>query len=62
MTARNDDAPAAVQAVIANLAGLGSSSGGGGLIQTSSGRRQQAVDRDHRLGLSWRAPSQTTTC
>ena len=37
VTARKDDAPAAVQAAMANVAGLGSSSGGGGLIQTTSG-------------------------
>jgi hypothetical protein len=28
--------------------------GGGGLIQTTSGGRQQLVDPDHRLGLRWR--------
>ena len=37
VTARKDDAPAAVQAAIANVVGLGSASGGGGLIQTTSG-------------------------
>lgn len=37
ITARKDDAPAAVQAAIANVAGFGSCSGGGGLIQTTSG-------------------------
>jgi SpoVK/Ycf46/Vps4 family AAA+-type ATPase len=37
VTASKDDAPAAVQAAIHNLAGLGSSSIGGGLIQTTSG-------------------------
>jgi len=37
VTARKDDAPAAVQAAIVNVAGLGSCSVGGGLIQTTSG-------------------------
>ena len=37
VTDRKDDAPAAVQAAIANVVGLGWSSGGGGLIQTTSG-------------------------
>jgi len=37
VTARKDDAPAAYQAAITNLAGLASLSGGGGLIQTTSG-------------------------
>jgi hypothetical protein len=37
VTARKDDATAADQAAITNLAGLASFSGGGGLIQTTSG-------------------------
>jgi hypothetical protein len=37
VTASKDDAPAAVQAAIVNVAGLNSSSAGGGLIQTTSG-------------------------
>jgi hypothetical protein len=37
VTARKDDAPAAVQATILNVAELSSISGGGGLIQTISG-------------------------
>jgi predicted kinase len=37
VTARKDDAPAAGQAATNKVAGLGSISGGGGLIQTSSG-------------------------
>jgi hypothetical protein len=37
VTARKDDAPAAVQAANVNVAGLDSISGGGGLIQTTSG-------------------------
>lgn len=37
VTARKDDAPAAVQAAIANVAGVRPFSGGGGLIQTTSG-------------------------
>jgi hypothetical protein len=37
VTARKDGAPAAVQAAMANVAGLGASSCGGGLIQTTSG-------------------------
>jgi len=36
-TVRKDDTPAAVQASIPNVAGFGSSSAGGGLIQTTSG-------------------------
>jgi hypothetical protein len=37
VTARKDDAPAAGQAAIANVAGARLLSGGGGLIQTTSG-------------------------
>jgi len=37
VTAKKDDAPAAYQAAITNLAGLMPISGGGGLIQTTSG-------------------------
>jgi len=37
VTARKDDALAAYQAAITNLAGLAAFSGGGGLIQTTSG-------------------------
>jgi len=37
VTARKDDAPAAYQAAITNLAGLASFSGGGALIQTTFG-------------------------
>jgi hypothetical protein len=37
VTARKDDAPAADQAAITNLADLAPFSGGGGLIQTTSG-------------------------
>jgi len=37
VTARKDDAPADVQAAVVNVAGLNSSSAGGGLIQTTSG-------------------------
>ena len=37
VTDRKDDASAAVQAAIANVVGLGWSSGGGGLIQTTFG-------------------------
>ena len=37
VTAKKDDASAAVQAAIVNVAGLNSSSAGGGLIQTTSG-------------------------
>ena len=37
VTARKDDAPAAVQAAFLNLAGLNSISVDGGLIQTTSG-------------------------
>jgi len=35
VTARKDDVPAAVQAAIVNVAGLNSSSAGGGSIQTT---------------------------
>jgi hypothetical protein len=51
VTARKDDATAAVQAATTNVAGWDPSSGGGGLIQTTSGRCQQRVDRDHRRGF-----------
>jgi hypothetical protein len=37
VTSRKDDAPATVHAAIANVAGLMAFSGGGGLIQTTSG-------------------------
>jgi hypothetical protein len=37
VTVRKDDAPAAVQAAIDNVAGSSSISAGGGLIQTTSG-------------------------
>jgi len=37
VTARKVDAPAAVQVAMANVAELSSISGGGGLIQTTSG-------------------------
>ena len=57
VTARKDDAPAAVQAAIFKVAGSSSISGGGGFIHTTSGSRQQRVDRDHRRGCRWRACS-----
>jgi len=37
VTVRKDDVSAAVQAATVNVAGKGSISGGGGLIQTTSG-------------------------
>ena len=37
VTARKDDAPAAIQAAFVNVAELSSVSGGGGLIHTTSG-------------------------
>ncbi len=37
VTARKDDAPAAVEAAIADVVGLSSASCGGGLIQITSG-------------------------
>lgn len=37
VTARKDDAPAAIQAAIVKVAELSSVSGGGGLIHTTSG-------------------------
>ena len=37
VTVRKDDAPAAGEAAMANVAGFRSSSGGGGVIQTTSG-------------------------
>ena len=52
VTARKDDASAAGQAAMANLAVSMSMSGRGGLIQTSSGCRQQRVDRLQRCGCS----------
>ncbi len=57
VTARKDGAPVAVQAAIVNVAGLDSISGGGGLIQTTSGWCQQRIARDQRRGLRWRACS-----
>jgi hypothetical protein len=57
VTARKDVVPAAVQAAIVNVADLDSISGGGGLIQTTSGWRQQRIDRGQRRGLRWRASS-----
>jgi len=51
VTARKDDVSAAVQAATVNVAGKGSISGGGGLIQTTSGWRQHLVDRDQRRGF-----------
>jgi hypothetical protein len=52
VTAKKDDAPAAVHGAMFNVADLDSISGGGGLIQTTSGWCQQRIDRDHRLGFS----------
>ena len=57
VAARKDDASASVRVATANVAELSSISGGGGLIQTTSGLHQQRVDPDHRLGLRWRACS-----
>ena len=57
VTARKDDAPAADQAATANVADMASFSGGGGLIQTISGCRQQRVLRLHRRGCCRRARS-----
>jgi hypothetical protein len=37
VTVKKDDAPAADQAAIANITAMASFSGGGGLIQTTSG-------------------------
>jgi hypothetical protein len=42
-TARKDDAPAAVQAAIVNVAELSAVSGAGGLIQTTSGDTSNAL-------------------
>ena len=47
MTASKDDAPAAVQAAIHNVAGLGSSSIGGGLIQMGLPRFRGQVSGLH---------------
>ncbi len=57
VTARKDDAPAAVLVVIVIIAFLDLISPGGGLIQSTSGLRQQRTDRDHRFGFYWRASS-----
>jgi hypothetical protein len=54
---RKDDAPAADQAAMTNVAGMPSFSGGGGLIQTTSGCLQQRVLRLQRRGCCWRARS-----
>lgn len=43
VAARKDDAPAAGQAAMTKVAGSMAFSGGGGLIQTTSGRCQQRV-------------------
>jgi hypothetical protein len=50
VTARKDDASTADQAAITKIAGLMLFSGGGGLIQTTSGCRQQRVLRLQRRG------------
>jgi len=52
VTARKNDAPAAVQAATVNITDMGSISGGGGLIKNTSGWRQHLVDRDQRRGFS----------
>jgi hypothetical protein len=57
VTARKDAAPAAARAAIVNVADLASVSGDGGLIQNTSGWRQQRIDRDQRLGLRWQGSS-----
>ena len=57
IAARKDNGLAAIQAAIVNVAELSSVSGGGGLIQTTSGWHQQRVDRDHPRGWLWRACS-----
>jgi hypothetical protein len=50
VTARKDDASAAHQAAHTKVAGWGSCSEGGGLIHTTSGYRQQRVERLQRRG------------
>ena len=50
VTARKDAAPAACQAAISNVAAVMPFPGGGGLIQTTPGCRQQRVLRLHRRG------------
>jgi hypothetical protein len=52
VTVRKDDAPATNQAAITIVVSLLLFSGGGGLIQTTSGCRQQRVLRLQRRG--WR--------
>ena len=49
MTARKDDGAAAAQAATSKVTVSVSAALDGGLIQTSSGRRQQRVDRFYRL-------------
>jgi len=51
VTARKDKAPVAVQAPTINGAGMGSISGGGGLIQTTSGWYHHLVDLSIRVGV-----------
>jgi hypothetical protein len=50
VAARKDDTPSANQAAIINVAAGSLLSIGGGLIQTTSGCRQQRVFRLHRRG------------
>jgi len=51
VTARKDYISAVFQAATVNVAGMGSISGGGGMIQTTSGWRQHSVDLVHRRGF-----------
>jgi len=57
VTARKDDAPAAVQETISNSAVAGSISPDGGLIQTAVDVSQQRTARDQRRGFDLRACS-----
>ena len=50
VTARKDNAPAAVQTANVNVAGLVSICAGGRLIQTTSGQRQHRMETDQRRG------------
>jgi hypothetical protein len=61
-SAKNDGAPAAIQAAIAKVPEFDSFSSGGELIQTTSGFRQQRMDPDHLRGGCWLAFSKAFFC
>jgi hypothetical protein len=55
VNASRDEVSAAVQVAFVIVAGLGSTAGGGRLIQTTSGSRQHRIDRHHCRGFLWSA-------